>query len=277
MPLTTPFRTLILFALLVFTNFAAETVDTADEKPLIIFAASSLTAPLSDIAKAYEAETGTKVILSFGSSSALARQLSMGAPGRVFISAHKKWISWFQENIKSTEQTPALSIAQNGLVLATRVETAKQLGLKADQNWDTYFSALGNQRLIIGQPDTVPLGQYTFAYLQNKNLWDQVKDQLAPARDALGAVMLLKSGQSPLAILYQNDVVNNKDLMVLKYLYRGDTSPIHYYALKVGNNKAPNNIKTQSFIDYLTSTKASTIFCRHGLTAHICANTEQFQ
>jgi molybdate transport system substrate-binding protein len=281
MLLTPTFRTLILVWLLLFTSsvsLANVETDEAD-KPLIIFAASSLTAPLQDIAKAYTVDTGQQISISFGSSSALARQLSLGAPSGVFISAHKKWITWLQKNSKNVEQTPATSIAQNGLVLAARKDIAERLALTRDQSWDDYLTALGSNRLIIGEPTTVPLGQYAKRYLQYNDLWGRLKDKLAPARDALGATMLLKSGQSPLAILFQSDVTTHDNLMVLKYLYWSPTSPIHYYVLPIkkpqDNERAQDNEKAQQFIDYLSEDKASKLFCNHGLTAHTCANIAQ--
>ena len=56
--------------------------------PLTVLAAASLTDAFGDIGAAFEsANPGVEVRLSFGGSSALARQLTEGAPGDVFAAA----------------------------------------------------------------------------------------------------------------------------------------------------------------------------------------------
>src|SRR5579884_4068815 len=52
-----------------------------------VFAAASLTDSLKQIAARYEKETGNKIVLNFGASSTLARQIKEGAPADIFFSA----------------------------------------------------------------------------------------------------------------------------------------------------------------------------------------------
>src|SRR3954451_19873335 len=52
-----------------------------------VFAASSLTDSLKEIAVTYEKKTGDKIVFNFGASSLLARQIEEGAPADVFFSA----------------------------------------------------------------------------------------------------------------------------------------------------------------------------------------------
>src|SRR5438046_1399727 len=50
-----------------------------------IFAASSLTDSLKEIATTYEHKTGDKIVFNFGASSLLARQIEEGAPADLFF------------------------------------------------------------------------------------------------------------------------------------------------------------------------------------------------
>ena len=59
-----------------------------------IFAAASLKDALDAQAKAFEAATGNKVIVSYGASNALARQIEAGAPADIFISADLDWMDY---------------------------------------------------------------------------------------------------------------------------------------------------------------------------------------
>ena len=68
---------------------AAPAGDAGDaNKTITVFAAASLKAPFTALAKQFEAANpGTTVTLSFAGSSDLATQISQGAPADVFASA----------------------------------------------------------------------------------------------------------------------------------------------------------------------------------------------
>ena len=60
---------------------------TPSPAPLLVYAAGSLREPLTDIARAYEADTGTKTELVFGASGLLRERIEKGEAARVFASA----------------------------------------------------------------------------------------------------------------------------------------------------------------------------------------------
>ena len=53
---------------------------TAQDKTITMFAAASLTNALDDVDTAFTKQTGIKVIVRYGASSALAKQIEQGAP-----------------------------------------------------------------------------------------------------------------------------------------------------------------------------------------------------
>jgi hypothetical protein len=69
----------------------ATTADT-DDKTITVFAAASLTNALDDVDAAFTKQTGIKVAVSYGASSALAKQIEQGAPADVFASADLQWM-----------------------------------------------------------------------------------------------------------------------------------------------------------------------------------------
>ena len=56
-------------------------------KTITVFAAASLKNALDDVDTAFTRQTGIKVVVSYGASSALAKQIEQGAPADVFASA----------------------------------------------------------------------------------------------------------------------------------------------------------------------------------------------
>ena len=59
-----------------------------------VFAASSLAGTLDKASKLYKTNGEQQIRYSFASSSALAKQIKLGAPASIFISANKKWLNY---------------------------------------------------------------------------------------------------------------------------------------------------------------------------------------
>ena len=87
------FLLFLLAAGLVLPSMA--TVAQAAE--VTVFAAASLKNALDDAAKAYEANTGAKVVTSYAASSALAKQIESGANADIFFSADLDWMDYLQQ------------------------------------------------------------------------------------------------------------------------------------------------------------------------------------
>ena len=62
-----------------------------------VFAAASLKESMDEQARRFEAVTGNKVIVSYGGSNALAKQIESGAPADVFISADLDWMDYLDQ------------------------------------------------------------------------------------------------------------------------------------------------------------------------------------
>ena len=80
--------------------------------PVTVFAAASLRGVLDDIAAQYDAP----VVLSFGGSGAIARQIAAGAPADVVILANRDWMAWLQSR-RAVAQGQITTVAQNRLVV----------------------------------------------------------------------------------------------------------------------------------------------------------------
>jgi molybdate transport system substrate-binding protein len=90
----TMFRTLLLAgALLVAPLISA--AQAAGQ--YTIFAAASMKDALDKAAKDFEAASGTTIVLSFASSSVLAKQIEAAAPADAFVSADLTWMDYLAE------------------------------------------------------------------------------------------------------------------------------------------------------------------------------------
>src|SRR5262252_2401372 len=65
---------------------------TTKDKTITVFAAASLTNALDDVNTAFTKQSGIKIVVGYGASSALAKQIDQGAPADLFASADLHWI-----------------------------------------------------------------------------------------------------------------------------------------------------------------------------------------
>jgi len=170
---------------------------------LMVFAATSLTDVLPQLAQAYAAQGGEPVKFSFASSSILARQIEGGAQADVFVSADLEWLDYLDQR-GLLEPQSRVTLAANSLVL---VAPADSLLSPAVLNTQTPLDQwLGSGRLAVGDPAHVPAGRYAQAALSKLGLWSLVADRLAPADSVRTALMYVATGEAPLGIVYATDL-----------------------------------------------------------------------
>ncbi len=68
-----------------------------------------------------------------------------------------------------------------------------------------FFAALGDGRLSMGDPASVPAGIYGKAALTKLGLWDPVQAHLALADNVRSALLYVSRGETPLGIVYATD------------------------------------------------------------------------
>src|SRR5450432_3686501 len=129
---------------------AAFALRAANPKPeILVFGAASLTESLQDLGKAYEAQSGTRVIFSFGASSDLARQIQAGAPADVFFSADTAKMDTLEKAglVKAADRREFLS---NSLVVVVPSDSTLKVANAED---------LANlPKIAIADPAAVPVG-----------------------------------------------------------------------------------------------------------------------
>src|SRR5215831_11487886 len=136
----------IFFATLAMTGPAtAETVQ--------LYAAGSLKAALTDVSRAYEARTGTRVEAKYGPSGLLKDEIAGGAKADVFASANMGHPQALHDEKKSG---PVVRFARNSICALVRpgltVESTTLLGRMLD----------GNVKLGTSTPKADPSGDYAF-------------------------------------------------------------------------------------------------------------------
>jgi len=167
--------------------------------PIRTGVASSLHEIALDLARDLAAERPPlRVEASFGASSALARQLELGAPIDVLVSADERIVAALTER-GLLVSTSIREIARGRLSLVTRTGSAfAGLGIEALR------SPLLERLAVPGA--AVPLGRYGRAWLEERGLLDELKGRIVATENARATLAALEQGHVDLALLYETDL-----------------------------------------------------------------------
>lgn len=250
----------VLGALFALTSFAVAAPPAAGAvpagEPLLVFAAASLTEALDEVNRLFSGQTQVAVKASYAASSVLARQIEAGARADVFFCADREWMDYLA-------QRGLLRAGTRRDVLGNTLVLIAPAGGKTDLKISAGFAlreSLGEGRLAMADPDSVPAGLYGKAALTKLGVWDAVAARLARAENVRAALAYVARGETPLGIVYGTDAAAEKRVRVLDVFPEGTYPPIVYpAALSAGAQPA-----AQQYLAFLTGEAARTIFARHG-------------
>ena len=218
-----------------------------------VSAAASLTDVVQELAKKYEAATRNQVVMNFGSSGSLARQILEGAPVDVFISADERQMDRVAKIIVTSSRR---SIISNTLVAIVPGDSVKRLQAPAD------LARSDVTRIAVGDPETVPAGAYARAYLRRDGVWNRINLKLVPMESVRAALAAVESGNVDCGIVYRSDALISH---MVRIAFTIDGSPaISYPAAVISESKV--RAAAQQFLDLLSSDDAAAAFARYGFT-----------
>lgn len=233
-------------------------VATPASSAVTVFAAVSLTNALEDAGKAYEAKHPDKIVFSFAASSLLARQIEASSGVDIFFSADTEWMDYL-------DKKGLLAPGTRKNLLGNRLVLIKPADLKAAITIGKNFplaQALGNSRLALADPDTVPAGKYARAALVSLGVWDSVAGHLAPAENVRVALAYVARGESPFGIVYQTDARIEPRVRIAGIFPEASHPPIVYPVALTKDAKS----EARNFLDYLSNSESRAIFEKYGFT-----------
>ena len=222
-----------------------------------VFAAASLKEALDAQARRFESDTGDKVVVSYGASSALAKQIEAGAPADLFISADLDWMDYLDQRGLLAARS-RVSLLHNELVLIAPEKSAATL--KIGRNFGL-ATALGADKLALANPDGVPAGKYAKQALQSLGVWAGVEKQVVRTENVRVALALVARGEAAFGIVYRTDALAETGVRVVDTFPEATHTPIVYPAALTAQSKSKAAAR---LLDYLRSAPARAIWSKHG-------------
>lgn len=227
------------------------------EEPILVFAAASLTDPLTELAETFEEETGVKLDLNFGGSNALARQIVAGAPADLFLSAGASPVDLLVEE-GLVSQSDVRELLGNELVVVTGpdVGSVNSLGSLLDDNVE---------RVAVVDPGLGPAGLYAEQALRSDGTWEALLPKTVLASDVRAVLSYVEAGNADAGIVYRTDAANAPELLVAFAVPSDLHSAIRY--LGAVPEGADRSGAASEMLEFLTSEAASSEFGRFGFLA----------
>jgi molybdate transport system substrate-binding protein len=230
---------------------AAETINVA--------AAISLKNALEKAAVEYRAQTGNTVEFTFGSSGQLASQIKGGAPVDLFISAANKQVDDLMSD-GSVVSTTRRVVAGNTLVAVVPADAKSTLAtLQAMAGADV-------SRIAIGEPRSVPAGQYAEQALRHADIHDAVKQKLVLGTNVRQVLDYVERGEVSVGLVYATDAKVSGNRVRVAFTVPPDAhEPIVYPAAVVAVSK--KRPAAERFLRFLLSESGQQLLKDHGFTS----------
>ena len=232
---------------------------SARAEPARIACAVSLKEAVTEVAAAYEAEGRGKVEFTFGSSGQLQAQIEYGAPLDAFVSAAHGHVD---ELIGAKRIDPAGKrvVAGNALVLVVPA------GAKSPPGGFKDLADARFRRVAVGEPKTVPAGQYAAQALRSMGLADALKGRLFHGANVRQVLDYVERGEVDAGVVYATEARESGGrARVVENADPSTHDPIEYPAALVAGSRRRK--AAEGFLDYLSGEKSRAILAQRGFTA----------
>ena len=223
---------------------------------LLVAAAASMQTALQEITPLYERSgVNLKVKYNFGSSGALEQQIEQGAPVDIFISAASKQMNMLQTK-NLIEPKTKRNLLTNKLVLITAKTATQKL---------TDFRQLVKpeiQRIAIGEPRSVPAGQYAAETFKKLGIWEQIKSKFVLANNVKAVLATVATGDADAGVVYISDAQSSDRVMISAIADPSLHAPIVYPIAIIKSSKSQELAK--KYLEFLQTKPIQTVFKKYG-------------
>ncbi len=229
----------------------------ADAQSLTVSAATSIKDAVTEIGKGFTAaRPGVTLLYNWGSSGELQKQIEAGGPIDLFISAALVQMDELEKRkliVPGTRRVFARNLLTVIKPADSRVDIAKPADL-ADPRV---------ARIVVGNPRTVPAGQYAEESLRALGLWDRLQPKLIFAENVRQALEYVARGEADAGFVYTTDAALRGQAVKEAFRPAEDTyRPIAYPAAVVAGTR--QLALAQALVELLLGREGQAVLGRFG-------------
>jgi molybdate transport system substrate-binding protein len=202
------------------------------------------------------AHPGVVLRYNFGASGDLQKQIEAGAPVDVFLSAAQRQMDELEKQ-SLIVATTRRAFARNVLTVVKPADSRLDLV----QAVDLLEGRVG--KIAVGNPKSVPAGQYAEESLRKLDLWDRVQRKLVFAENVRQVLDYVARGEVDAGFVYTTDAATRAQGVKEAFRPPDDTyRPVIYPGAVVAASKQP--ALGRAFLDLLESSQGRTVLGRFG-------------
>jgi molybdate transport system substrate-binding protein len=203
---------------------------------------------------------GAKVTPTYASSGDLQTQIENGLKADVFMSAaNKQMNALIDEGLVDNDTN--VQFLENKVVLIVPADSTNNI---------SSFEDLKNVNgtIAIGDPESVPAGQYAKEALTNLGIWNDTESKLSLGTDVTAVLNQVAQGSAECGIVYSTDAKSMPDdvKVVCEAPDSALKTPVIYPVAVLKNSTNPD--AANKFLDFLQTKEAKDVFVEYGFTIH---------
>ena len=228
-----------------------------DEKTeILVAAAASLEYAYEDelIPMFEEQNPDITVSGTYDSSGKLQTQIEEGMEADVFMSAATKQMDALTEE-GMIEEDSVTDLLENKIVLITSADSQLELS--------SFEDITKADTIAIGDPASVPVGQYSEEALTNLGLWDQVLAKASLGTNVTEVLNWVAEGSAQAGIVYATDAATTDKVKVVAEAPEDSLAEPGIYPVGIVS-ASENKEAAEKFVEFLKSDEAIQIFEDYG-------------
>lgn len=231
-----------------------------EETEILVAAAASLEyAYEEELIPMFEEENpGVTVKGTYDSSGKLQTQIEEGLEADVFMSAATQQMDALTEE-GFVDGESVTDLLENQIVLITSAEN--ELGLAE------FTDITKADTIAIGDPASVPAGQYAQEALTSLGIWDEVLAKSSLGINVTEVLNWVAEGSAQAGIVYATDAATTDNVKVIAQAPEGSLAEPAIYPVGLVSASAHQE-EAQAFLDFLQSDEAMAVFEAYGFTSH---------
>lgn len=249
------------------TTTAETEADVKDEAKADLGEQSILVAAAASLKNAYEDELipmfeeqypGVTVEGTYDSSGKLQTQIEEGLEADVFMSAATKQMKALDEEGMIASDT-IVNLLENKIVLIVPAGSDSQIDS---------FEKIGDAASIaLGDPESVPAGQYAKEALTNLSVWDSIQDKVSFGTNVTEVLNQVAAVSADAGIVYATDAASMADqVTVVAEAPEGSLEKKVIYPVAVVKATTHEDA-AKAFVDFLQTPDAIKVFESYGFVA----------
>ena len=238
----------------------AEAKADLGEQSILVAAAASLKNAYEDelIPMFEEQYPGVTVEGTYDSSGKLQTQIEEGLEADVFMSAATKQMKALDDEGMIASDT-IVNLLENKIVLI--VPTG------SDRKMDSFEKIGDAASIALGDPESVPAGQYAKEALTNLNVWDSIQDKVSFGTNVTEVLNQVAAASADAGIVYATDAASKADqVTVVAEAPEGSLEKKVIYPVAVVKETAHEDA-AKAFVDFLQTPEAIAVFESYGFVA----------